>query len=39
VLESIKNEEDMFKEFVAREIANFKSEGKRTVLLEKTLNV
>ncbi|KAL7509135.1 hypothetical protein ACHAXN_006200 [Cyclotella atomus] len=38
VLESIKNEDDIFRQFVAKEIENFKLEGKRTVLLEKTFN-
>lgn len=29
----------MFRSFAAREIERFKMEGKRTALLEKTLNI
>ena len=35
----MKKEEDIFKEFVAKEIENFKIAGQRTALLEKTLNI
>ena len=40
VIQAHKKEDDIFKEFVSREIENFKLQGlKRTALLEKTLNV
>jgi hypothetical protein len=37
VLHELKKEEDIFKDFVTKEIENFKVQGKRTILLEKTL--
>lgn len=38
-LQTLKDEDDVFKEFVAKEIENFKRQGKRTALMEKTINV
>jgi|EP00970_Alexandrium_tamarense_P012308 trichohyalin len=38
VFHDLKNEDDVFKDFVMKEIANFAIQGKRTALLEKTLN-
>jgi hypothetical protein len=35
----LKEEDDVFKEFVVKEIENFKRQGKRTALMEKTVNV
>ena len=37
VFHELKKEEDIFKDFVTKEIENFKVQGKRTILLEKTL--
>ncbi len=38
VFHKLKKEDDIFKAFVTKEIENFKVQGKRTALLEKTLN-
>ena len=38
VFHNLKKEDDIFKDFVMKEIENFKVRGKRTALLEKTLN-
>lgn len=38
VFHKLKKEDCIFKDFVAKEIENFKVQGKRTALLEKTLN-
>ena len=38
VFHNLKKEDDIFKGFVMKEIENFKFRGKRTALLEKTLN-
>jgi len=37
VFHELKKEEDIFKDFVTKEIENFKVQGKRTILLEKAL--
>ncbi|KAL7537740.1 hypothetical protein ACHAXR_008025 [Thalassiosira sp. AJA248-18] len=38
VFHKLKKEDDIFKDFVMKEIENFQVQGKRTALLEKTLN-
>ena len=38
VFHNLKKEDDIFKDFVMKEIESFKVRGKRTALLEKTLN-
>ena len=38
VFHKLKKEDDIFKDFVTKEIESFKMQGKRTALLEKTLN-
>ena len=38
VFHELKKEEDIFKDFVTKEIEKFKVQGKRTILLEKTLH-
>ena len=38
VFHQLKKEDDVFQAFVAKEIEHFRAKGKRTALLEKTLN-
>lgn len=38
VFQKLKKEDDIFQDFVAKEIEKFKAQGKRTALLEKSLN-